>query len=249
MKKIKVMAVSLIALMALVNAQVKVYAEGEESPDTSKLVKSKGDVIFKIDNSGTDPLDPTDPDIDKPIVPTDPDTPEGTSGPLSIDHVSNFHFGEQLISPKAQIYYAALEEVKQQDETLKAVPNYVQVTDKRGSNEGWLLTVKQEKQLATDDGTELKGAVIKLSNTQIKTTSDNKAKVPTVTTDIELIPAGNALDVISAKQEEGMGLWIGSFGNESTGANSVSLSVPGESAKQASKYTSELTWTLSSAPI
>ncbi|HCJ4447828.1 TPA: WxL domain-containing protein [Listeria innocua] len=249
MKKIKVMAVSMIAVMALVNTQIKVYAEGEEPPTTDKSVKSKGDVIFKVDNSGTDPLDPTDPDTDKPIVPTDPDTPEGTSGPLSIDHVSNFHFGEQLISPKAKTYYATLEDIKQQDETIKSVPNYVQVTDKRGSNEGWLLTVKQENQLATEDGAELKGAVIKLSNTQIKTTSDNKAKAPTVTTDIELVPAGDALDVINAKQEEGMGLWIGSFGNEGTGANSVSLSVPGESAKQAAKYTSELTWTLSSTPI
>lgn len=215
---------------------------------TEKTIKSTGEVTFTMDDSVVPPVDPTDPDI--PVDPTDPTNPGGTSGPLSIDHVSNIYFSEQLISAKAQTYYALLEEVELQDGSKKEVPLYTQVSDKRGSNEGWTLQVKQEKQFSTKEGTELKAAVLTLANTQVKTTADNKAPAPTpAASEMALVPGGGNVTVSKANVDEGMGLWTASFGNETTGATSVSLDVPGESAKQEATYSTELTWTLSNAPI
>lgn len=241
MKTTKLVMASVLTAGALFSTTLAVYAAPTV---TEKSIKSDGDVIFKLDDGKTPPVDPTNPDEE--VEPEEPG--ESTDGPLSIDHVSNLHFGEQLISAKAKTYYAAMEKVKKGEESIE-VPNYVQVSDKRGSNEGWILKVKQEQQFATDEGTELGAAELKLSNAQVQTTSDNNATAPTPISEITLVPAGGDVEVVSARQDEGMGLWTNSFGNETTGANSVSLHVPGESAKQAAKYTTTLTWTLSNTEI
>ena len=240
MRTSKVVMASVLTVGAFFSASLAVYA----ADVTEKSINSQGDVSFKVDDGKTPPVDPTNPDEE--VEPEE--SGESTDGPLSIDHVSNLHFGEQLISAKPQTYYAALEQMKKGEETIE-VPNYVQVTDKRGSNEGWYLSVQQDKQFATGEDIELDGAVLTLSNTQVKTTSDNKSQAPTAVSEIILVPGGSGLPVLSAKKDEGMGLWVGSFGNEATGKNSVSLKVPGESAKQAAKYSTTLTWTLSNTEI
>ncbi|MBO0474726.1 hypothetical protein IGL98_001252 [Enterococcus sp. DIV0840] len=244
MKTSKLVMASILTAGALLSTNVAVYAEEGNSGVIEKSIKSQGDVTFKIDDEKTPPVDPTNPGEE--VEPEEPG--ESTDGPLSIDHVSNLHFGEQLISAKAKTYYAKLEKVKKGEET-KEVPNYVQVTDKRGSNEGWYLSVQQDKQFTTGEDIELKGAILKLSNTQVKTTADNKSKAPSAVSEISLVPGGAGMSVIAANKDEGMGLWVGSFGNETTGENSVSLFVPGESAKQAAKYSTTLTWTLSNTEI
>ncbi|MEG0552401.1 MAG: WxL domain-containing protein [Carnobacterium sp.] len=244
MKTTKLVMVSMLATGALFSTSLSVYADNSPKDVTEKSINSQGDVTFKIDDGKTPPVDPTDPN--NPVDPIEPG--ESTDGPLSIDHVSNLHFGEQLISAKPKTYYANLEKVKL-GEDEKEVPNYVQVTDKRGSNEGWYLSVKQEKQFATGEDVELDGAVLSLSNTQVKTTTDNKATPPTPNTTFSLTPDGTAVPVMSAQKDEGMGLWVGSFGNETTGENSVSLYVPGESAKQTATYSTTLTWTISNTEI
>lgn len=235
---------SMVLVGTLFSANLAAYAEEETPGVTEKSIKSQGDVIFKVDDGKTQPVDPTNPDDE--VKPDEPG--ESTNGPLSIDHVSNLHFGEQLISAKAKTYYASLEKLKK-DEEAKEVPNYVQVTDKRGSNEGWYLSVKQDKQFSTSEDVELKGAVLTLSNTQAKTTADNKSKAPKAFSEVSLVPGGDGLPVLRANKDEGMGLWVGSFGNETTGKSSVSLQVPGESAKQAAKYSTTLTWMLSNTEI
>ncbi|EGO2744203.1 WxL domain-containing protein [Enterococcus faecalis] len=246
MKFTKIIMAGLVITSVLLGSNLGTHAEAA-TPEAGKSIKSKGDVSFKLDDSTTPPVDPTDPD--KPVTPDEPG--ESTSGPLSIDHVSNLHFGEQIISAKSKTYYANLEKVTMDGNKID-VPNYVQITDKRGSNEGWTLTVKQDTQFTTTEDVaakELKGAVLKLNNTQVQTTTDNKAKKPTPTTEIALEPGGDALPVLVANKDEGMGLWTGSFGDENTAAKSVSLSVPGESAKYETNYSTELTWNLASTPI
>lgn len=244
MKTTKLVMASMVIAGTLFSTSLAVFAEDENPGVIEKSIKSQGDVVFKVDDGKTPPVDPMNPDEEVELE----EPGESTDGPLSIDHVSNLHFGEQLISAKPKTYYAALEKMKKGEET-KEVPNYVQVTDKRGSNEGWYLSVQQDKQFATGEGVELDGALLTLSNTQVKTTSDNKSKSPTAVSEISLVPGGAGVPVISANQDEGMGLWVGSFGNEATGANSVSLKVPGESAKQAAKYSTTLTWMLSNTEI
>lgn len=222
-------------------------------------VNTTSDVTFKEDTDPVDPVDPVDPD--NPVDPVDPVNP--TKGPLSIDYASSFHFGEQKISAKDETYYAVFDKVKGTAGTTVDKPNWVQVTDKRGTNAGWKLQVQQGLQLTTGaDATakELKGAQITLTNATLKTTSDNKATSPAVSSKITLAPGtkaddgtvqpGAAQDVMTATTNQGMGTWIDSFGDDSTGNQSISLNVPGASEKvKDGKYTTELTWLLSDTVV
>jgi len=102
---------------------------------------SNGVITFEPDKDPTKPVDPTDPT--KPVDPVDPTKPDGpddgTEGPLSIDYASSFNFGTQKIITTDKDYYADIQTFK--DGTTG--PNYVQVTDKRGSQAGWNLSVTQ----------------------------------------------------------------------------------------------------------
>ncbi|MDE3281279.1 WxL domain-containing protein [Lacticaseibacillus casei] len=215
---------------------------------------SNGEVTFKADNSSTgpkDPLDPTDPNPIKPIDPSNPGgnpTP-GTSGPLSLDFASSFTFGEAAISSDDAKYYAKPQVFTQQDGTTVDRPNYVQVSDKRGTFEGWTLKVKQDKQFAVkDDATrELIGAQLKFKNASLVSATDSKY-APTGLASFELIPGTAQIAPVEAVKDQGMGTWIYRFGDDKQMGRSVELSVPGKTPKMAKAYVTALTWTLESTP-
>lgn len=246
MKLSKIAVTGMLAVGILVSSQLNPYAAEVGS------VKTKGDVTFKQDDRKVNPLDPENPDGENPIVPLDPEKIEGTPGPLSIDYISHFHFGEQLISAKDETYYAKLDKVQLADGSEVERPNFLQVTDKRGTNAGWKLQVQQGAQFSTDvagKAKELRGATIKITDPIVKTTADNKAGAPKANPSITLVPEGAAQDVLTAQQDQGMASWIETFGGNGTEAKSVSLSVPGTSEKvKDATYTTELTWTLSDTP-
>ena len=109
------------------------------------------------------------------------------------------------------------------------VPNFVQVTDNRGTNAGWKLTVKQNDQFKTADDKELTGATLTLKNGTLNSAAGSKA--PTAAQNIALTP-GQASDITTAQEEEGMGTWTNSFGKSVEDAEkSVELSVPGKTKK------------------
>lgn len=56
------------------------------------------------------------------------------------------------------------------------MPNYVQITDNRGTNVGWKLTVKQDDQFTTADGKKLDGAEIKLMNSVVNSATDKNTR-------------------------------------------------------------------------
>ena len=148
----------------------------EEVFAATNSVNTTGDVTFKED---TTPVDSTN-----PVKPT--------NGPLSIDYASSFNFGEQKIYAKDETYYASFDPAKETEEG-EAVnkTNWVQGTDKRGTNAGWKLQVQQGAQFSTtQNGTskELKGAQIKIKNGTVATTTDNKATAPTASIEVTLIP-------------------------------------------------------------
>lgn len=226
-------------------------SEGVSAATTS--VNTTGNVTFKEDNTPVAPMDPTNPN--KPVDPTNPVTP--TNGPLSIDYASSFNFGEQKISAKDETYYASFDTVKNTGGGVVNKPNWVQVTDKRGTNAGWKLQVQQGVQFSTTQNgisKELKGAQIKIKNGTVATTTDNKATAPTASTEVTLIPgtssqAGAAQDVMTAQSNQGMGTWVDAFGSSTTGDKSISLSIPGISEKvKDAKYTTQLTWLLNDTP-
>lgn len=219
----------------------------------SKEYKSTGTLKLIQDTSITPPVDPTDPT--NPVTPVDPPGP-GTTGPLSIDFASNLDFGEQKISTVTETYNAKPTQVTTADGDVEDRPNYVQVTDKRGGQKGWNLTVKQSGQFATKgnddvaDGIELSGAQITLNNGTAVKSAASEATIPsTVNNNIVLDAEDGATSVVmAANADEGGGTWISRFGDEDTMTDSVELKVPGGSLKEAATYNTELVWVIEAAP-
>lgn len=214
-------------------------AEGDPA-----TVTSKGQISFKTDNTPTDPVDPTNPE--DPKEPVDPNP--GTPGPLAIDFASSFKFGEQIISTTDKVYFAKPQEFA--DGTTG--PNYVQVTDKRGTFEGWNLSVTQSGQFVTgeaDTSKELTGAVLELGNAELDSATAMEYKPGEASGNVTLLP-GQKTSLVTAQKDQGMGTWVYRFGDKAnTNADaSVSLSVPGETPKMAKEYTTTLTWSLETIP-
>ena len=133
MTKLVTSGAVLISVIALGSATVSAATAGTKA--------TNGTVKFITDTDITNPVDPLDPE--KPVTPVDPVDPEkpvdpGTAGPLSIDFASPLYFGEQQISTVDKVYTADAQPLS--DSTTR--PNYVQVTDKRGGEQGWTLQVK-----------------------------------------------------------------------------------------------------------
>jgi len=127
-------------------------------------------------------------------------------------------------------------------------PNYVQVTDKRGSQAGWNLSVTQNGQLKTTDDDELIGASLSMTDGALISTVDNKY-APELTATNVLIPDQKA-PLMNAEKGKGMGTWLYKFGTDTNtdAAKAVTLSVPGKSVKLAKEYKTTLTWSLENTP-
>lgn len=207
--------------------------------------------------------DPTDPDPGEPVDPVDPTDPEekpepGTPGPLSIDFASSFDFGKNKITNANETYFARAQRFTNNDDR----PNYVQVSDNRGKNAVWTLKVKQNGDFKATTETlndTLTGAVISL--TESTANSNSTAGKPTVS-DVSLDAKGTEQIIMSAKTNEGAGTWVDFWGTvesvqekneagELVDVNvnkAINLSVPGATPKDAVKYQTKLTWTLSDVP-
>lgn len=224
-----------------------VHAE-DTTPDANYT--SNGVITFEADNTKTDPLNPENPDPENPTQPEDPTTDDGnpedgTDGPLSIDYASSFQFGTQKITTADKDYYAQLQKYKN---GVADGPNYVQVTDKRGSQKGWNLSVTQNGDFKTSDGDILDGASLSLNNGIISSNTD-AAYSPEVVKVNNTLVADAKTPLMKADVKKGMGTWMYRFGTDATeGATSVKLSIPGKSVKLAKQYSTTLTWTLSDTP-
>jgi len=226
------------------------------------------------------PVKPTDSDLGKPVKPVkptnqdpgnlansvdsvDPTNPQdpnlGTGSPLSLDHVSNLDFGVSEIANTEQgvTYYANAQELHT-SEGSKYVPNYVQISDNRGTNSGWTLTIKQEGQFsnASAQHKELTGSQIQFADPTVEGVSD--APPPINAEVITLDPNGAESLVMAAKPLAGAGLWVKSWGTveEMTGdsgqkiqkTKAISLTIPGETLTDTVTYSTKLTWKLSDIP-
>ncbi|WP_059106013.1 WxL domain-containing protein [Shouchella shacheensis] len=151
-------------------------------------------------------------------------------GGLSLDNVPGaFQFGNQEIVSETKTYQPA--EVDQP---------YVQVTDNRGTGNGWHVTV-QAGPLTSGAGEELKGSTITLTpEGSNPTDSSNQSESPNTFTPLTL--DDHAQRVFEADTDQGMGSWQTGFTE-----NNVTLEVPAGSAR-ATSYSTEITWTLASTP-
>ncbi|MGH1298666.1 WxL domain-containing protein [Bacillus pretiosus] len=245
MKLTKLALAGAVSLTALAGGTSVLAAEQDGG-----TLNSKAFIKFEKNTETVDPENPIKPgEVVEPVI--DPENPDdthekGTDGPLSIDYVSNFNFETQKASGNNEIYYAKLDTVKGKDGN-EEVPNFLQVTDNRGTNAGWKLSVTQNDQFKTADNKELTGAALTLKNGTPNSASGSDA--PTAAQDIALVP-GQASDVLTAQEEQGMGTWTNAFGKSvEEGKKSVELSVPGKTKKEQAQYTTSLTWELKDAPM
>lgn len=219
----------------------------------SKAYDSKAYVEFEENTTGGggEIVDPENPNPENPVDPKDPEVNPGTDGPLSIDYVSNFYFGDEEgntpeLKANGGVYYAkAAEFVDAQGNEVFRTP-FAQVTDNRGSLDGWKLSVEQSENFTTANGEELKGAEISLVEGNVASVVSTDGITPQAVT----IGADKSL-VLSAEKDFGAGTTTTSFGelNAHNVAEGIQLEVPGGNNKVLPNevYKAELTWTIENA--
>lgn len=256
MKIMKLISFS-AATLTLLNTVGATVLAAEEPAE----YKSGAGVEFIPNTDPTNPVDPEDPDPTKPVLPIDPLNPEGpnpgTSGPLSLDYASSLDFGQNKITNSDKTYYAAAQGFSGGEIAGEFRGNYVQVSDNRGTSEGWTLSLKQEGQFSSESAEKykvLEGAQIAFASA--KAESIAVGVTPPTVSDFSLVP-DESIVVMQAAADAGDGTWIDYFGNaevmtidgqEVQKNKAISLSVPGKTPKEATKYVTELTWTLSDVP-
>ncbi|MGJ3195121.1 WxL domain-containing protein [Peribacillus frigoritolerans] len=191
---------------------------------------------FIADEGPTNPVDPTNPDNPNPPSPIDPEDPgnggTGNTGALTLDHASNIQFGTQKIMSGNTTYNA------------KNKDPFVQVSDKRGTGEGWSLTAKASE-FKSDTGEVLTGAILSFKNGQVKSQTSNVSTPPTAN-DVVFDNTDSKVFML-AEVDAGRGTWIDVFSGTEGDNSNVQLNVLAGSA-DAQSYTATMTWELSDAP-
>lgn len=240
-----------VMLLAVMLVPARASASGN-LPITEDTV---ADVDF-IKGDSAPALDPDDPS--KPL-PGDVANKEsgntitGQSGDITINVLPKLDFGQNEIDFMQKDFYALL-----------PVRPYLQVTDLRGTGDGWSLTVKASRFTTTKDGNPgvntLKDSVIHLKNGKMKSSNAdlmNAEKMPEINNDISIKCSGEATDeveVINAKKSknQGMGAWVARWypidkndkhDTTKTVNENAYLTIPVRSI-ESGKHTVTLTWTL-----
>lgn len=275
-RTVKVTTASLLALGLIV---APVLSGDFASAATSVTKDSKG--IVKFDKSTTPDPDPVNPDpVDPdPVIPDPTDPPVGTDG-LWILAVSDWDFGTHNVSSLssgALNVHAADDTIStyvdangngQQDlpgevSVTKKVTPYAQISDVRGTNTGWTLSVTGSafKDSSTPAKT-IPGAELTIPKSTVSSATST-AQAPTGYDSVTIsMTGGAAVPVMAAKDmqtatptnfndDEGMGTWTDSFGSQAVSATDTSkpkLSIPKNVVVADGTYQSTLTWTLSDTP-
>ncbi|EIG9605488.1 WxL domain-containing protein [Listeria monocytogenes] len=275
-RTVKVTTASLLALGLIV---APVLSGDFASAATSVTKDSKG--IVKFDKSTTPDPDPVNPDpVDPdPVIPDPTDPPVGTDG-LWILAVSDWDFGTHNVSSLssgALNVYAADDTIStyvdangngQQDlpgevSVSKKVTPYAQISDVRGTNTGWTLSVTGSafKDSSTPAKT-IPSAELTIPKSTISSATST-AQAPTGYDSVTIsMTGGAAVPVMAAKDmqtatptnfndDQGMGTWTDSFGSQAVSATDTSkpkLSIPKNVVVADGTYQSTLTWTLSDTP-
>ncbi|XZR39168.1 WxL domain-containing protein [Listeria monocytogenes] len=275
-RTVKVTTASLLALGLIV---APVLSGDFASAATSVTKDSKG--IVKFDKSTTpdpDPVNPNPVDPD-PVIPDRTDPPVGTDG-LWILAVSDWDFGTHNVSSLssgALNVHAADDTIStyvdangngQQDlpgevSVTKKVTPYAQISDVRGTNTGWTLSVTGSafKDSSTPAKT-IPGAELTIPKSTVSSATST-AQAPTGYDSVTIsMTGGAAVPVMAAKDmqtatptnfndDQGMGTWTDSFGSQAVSATDTSkpkLSIPKNVVVADGTYQSTLTWTLSDTP-
>lgn len=240
LKKIQLLSSLLLIIFWLCDVLI---VRAEDTNTTMSYQSGGGTPVSPLDPLLPDPLKPV-----KPIDPTDPMGPTpGTKGSLSLDFASSFQFGQQGIGTTDATYHAIAQKYIDNDGKTKEGPNYIQVTDVRGTAAGWSLSVKQSLQFQTPEGQLLKGAELSFKNGEL--VSNIPASYAPLCKQSFALPVNQEVTVVTANKEQGIGTWVYRFGsNEKNAVESINLTVPGKAVKYAKSYETRLTWSLKNVP-
>lgn len=235
------------AMLFLFLAPATVEANEEAQTDSNAYIG-----IEKYTGDGEEPVNPVDPK--EPVKPG-PNTdgknphPPSTKGPLSINYISNLQFGSQEANGNDATYQVKPDRVINSQETEIDVPNYVQITDHRGTNSGWSLTVKQDQAFKNGEH-RLEGTELVFGSAVLSSKSGKMSAAPSANQSFTLTADGEPAVVVTAGTDQGMGTWVTRFGEDIAGAKTgIQLKIPGDSKKVAGFYQTSLTWTLTDTPV
>ncbi|MDR2832108.1 MAG: WxL domain-containing protein [Streptococcaceae bacterium] len=257
MKKILLMSLPTILFLA---SGMVIHANEQNTHSYA----SKAGVSFYESETGTPPTNPVTPNPNNPLYPMEPDETApnpGTGGSLSLDYASSFDFGVHKISTKNEVYDA---QAQRYFDSSVITPDYVQVSDERGTLAGWVLKLKETSQFHATEETEydeLSGAALSLTKPVV--VSNNNSPAPSAQEVINLVPGTEAIIMI-ANPGQGAGTWITRWGevsdlHEETQkiggkdvtkefSTAITLSVPGATPKDPVNYKTTLMWILSDLP-
>ncbi|WP_430617410.1 hypothetical protein IGI86_002674 [Enterococcus sp. AZ188] len=253
MKKIQLVTTTFLMTTLLISGVT--LASADEVRD----VTTTGQIEFTPNTDEESVVIPpeTDPDVE-----IDPEVP-GTTGPLSLVKAVTMDFGSQVISNQDQTYNMVAETANLADGSGQ-VPyvSFAQVQDTRGSNAGWVLSVSISDFSSTTQNNILTGAQISLNDPTIQYAGSNATNAPSShTSGLQLIPNAGSVPVMTAETGQGAGVSSVVWGNQAdlnTQAadnsievienSAIQLFVPGSTAKDATTYTSTLSWELTSTP-
>ncbi|WP_430617359.1 WxL domain-containing protein [Enterococcus sp. AZ188] len=253
MKKIQLVTTTFLMATLLISGVT--LASADEVRD----VTTTGQIEFTPNTDEESVVIPpeTDPDVE-----IDPEVP-GTTGPLSLVKAVTMDFGSQVISNQDQTYNMVAETANLADGSGQ-VPyvSFAQVQDTRGSNAGWVLSVSISDFSSTTQNNILTGAQISLNDPTIQYAGSNTTNAPSShTSGLQLIPNAGSVPVMTAETGQGAGVSSVVWGNQAdlnTQAadnsievienSAIQLFVPGSTAKDATTYTSTLSWELTSTP-
>ncbi|WP_413518166.1 WxL domain-containing protein [Carnobacterium maltaromaticum] len=192
--------------------------------------ETKSNIILEASPAITPPLDPENPDEPGGLDPNNPGT--GEEGVLTIDSVPTIQFGTKIIETKGMVYKSENEHP------------FIQISDRRGTGEGWGLKAKISSFQTTGEAIKtLKGAELTLQSPEVKTTSENVSKAPEVPESLTLNGTDKA--IFTAKEGQGKGTWLDVYSGIKDENEKISLAVP--SGNEAGSYQATITWTLESA--
>ncbi|MFP8918574.1 WxL domain-containing protein [Enterococcus innesii] len=261
MKFIRLATIAALSSTILAGGAVSVFA------NETREVTTEGQVQFTAptDEDGEpEVIPPIDPEVG-PDVEIDPEVP-GTTGPLSIMKAATMNFGSQVISNQDQVYnmVAEMQQLRGTEGDENKVPyvSFAQVQDLRGTNAGWDLQVSLSDFTSNTQNNVLTGAEIEFVDSRIQYEGTNTENAPSAhTTGLTLLPNGAARSVMTAAQGQGAGASSVIWGDqadlnaqfadeeiETVTNNAIQLSIPGSTAKDATTYTSTLSWELTSTP-
>ncbi|WP_204122427.1 WxL domain-containing protein [Lacticaseibacillus mingshuiensis] len=164
-----------------------------------------------------------------------------TPGELTLDTVPDLNFGTVPIASLMDNATTTSQLVDYDNEDEGANANQtgdVQVSDYRGSNDGWILSAQMTPFVADADGSELNGSMTLLGDGSTSTTVAPGTFGQTIDT--------NSEDVIIWTADEDTGMGVNTDFISAGAANYVTLNQKADAV--AGQYDSDVTWTLAAVP-